>query len=146
MLAVHPDLIKVTNYTQNHATGLMRAAWGGNVETVQKLLAAKAEVDAQDRHGNTALMQAVLAATLRKSIKGFNCLVVDCLLKANADISLANREGKNVLQQMAEDHPLKPQVLAYCEKQKKQVVQNNQEVAQSADSSHDIPTSYCSIQ
>lgn len=69
-------------------TPLMRAAQVGEPKIAQILLARRADIDASDDDGNTALMFAV---------KGRHFRVVRLLLKHGADPTLRNAEGETAL-------------------------------------------------
>ncbi len=71
-------------YTATGTTLLHGAAQAGDEDSVQKLLALKADINAQDKHGMTPLM----AALLQK-----NTEVIKCLMQHNPDLSLQDRNG-----------------------------------------------------
>jgi ankyrin repeat protein len=70
-------------------TALMKAASKGCINTVQKLLSRRAEVNVRDSFGGTALIYA--------SGPWGNKEVIDALLKAGARINEQDSEGKNPL-------------------------------------------------
>lgn len=70
------------------ATQLMQAARGGQVETMQKLLAQGVDINTRDDKGNTALMLAVTHRQLN---------TVRMLLDRGADPALVNNEGLTAL-------------------------------------------------
>ena len=70
------------------AAQLLQAARGGQVETVQKLLAQGVAINTRDDKGNTAL---ILAVTYRQPN------VVRILLDRGADPALVNNEGMTAL-------------------------------------------------
>ncbi|PJB73639.1 MAG: hypothetical protein CO093_00235 [Alphaproteobacteria bacterium CG_4_9_14_3_um_filter_47_13] len=67
---------------------LLSAAYHGGTQTVNELIAAGADVNAQDGYGNTALMVAAKRA---------NRAIVELLLNEGADVNLKNREGDTAL-------------------------------------------------
>lgn len=69
-------------------TQLMAAAFDGDLDTVKKLLEAKAEVNAQDGDGATGLHRAILGAGVQ--VNDQHVAVVQALIKAKADTSLAD--------------------------------------------------------
>jgi ankyrin repeat protein len=89
-------------------TELMTAAFKGELDVVQKLLEAKAEVNAQDNDGATALHKAISGANTHA--KAPHIAVVEALLKAKADVNLtdegitplavANQAGNKVIIEM----------------------------------------------
>lgn len=79
------------------STALMYAAWGGDTETVRRLLEAGADVGARNRVGVTALMDAVL---------GRHPGVVRLLLEHGADPTARDRYGRSVFERaLMEPHP-----------------------------------------
>ncbi len=71
------------------ARPLLAAAGGGQVDTVRALLQAGAEIDAVDRHGNTALMEAVYRYS-NANPEPF-VRILDLLLERGADPDKMNR-------------------------------------------------------
>jgi uncharacterized protein len=71
---VYPTARQVENYTGLHA-----AAWAGDVAQIEKLVAAKADLNARDEHGRTPLHVATFARQ-REAIRA--------LFKAGADHAL----------------------------------------------------------
>lgn len=67
-------------------TPLMTAAFEGNLDQVKKLLDAKAEVNAQDFDGKTALYFAILGVGI--PAKAPRIAVIEALLKAKTDVNL----------------------------------------------------------
>ena len=74
--------------TTGRVTPLMKAAKEGNAEKVQELLAAGADVNAQDERGLTPLMWAA-----GNSFQN----TVQILLNAGADIDIKNNKGRTAL-------------------------------------------------
>ncbi|HRN78300.1 MAG TPA: ankyrin repeat domain-containing protein [Candidatus Dependentiae bacterium] len=79
-----------------HMTPLHRAAGNGQLEIVRLLVLHKADINAQDKYGNTPLHYA--------ASNGFED-IVRCLLVVNANISLENRKGQNAYAFTAKHHP-----------------------------------------
>jgi ankyrin repeat protein len=67
----------------------MQACQGGHKRIVKLLIKSKAEINTQDKKGNTALHYA--------STYGFQA-VVDYLLGKEADVSITNAQGKSCLE------------------------------------------------
>lgn len=79
----NPDLINLVNYYNE--TALIRGAFFGSLKVVEKL-ACKANVDAKDLEGKTALMKAASENKLA---------IVKCLLENNAAINAKDTIDRN---------------------------------------------------
>ncbi|MFI5333120.1 MAG: ankyrin repeat domain-containing protein [Candidatus Babeliales bacterium] len=91
-------------------TELMKAVGRGSrdVDEVRKLLAAKADVNEQNKAGETALCTAV-SAFERKDDKTF--AIIDLLLKHKANVTLINEFGETVLQVAEQIVGLDPKIV-----------------------------------
>jgi curli biogenesis system outer membrane secretion channel CsgG len=74
--------------TQNGSTALMQAAQKGNIAMINALLAAKADINAEDKKGNTALIRAASAGQTD---------AVKVLIKSGANVNALNNYGMTVL-------------------------------------------------
>lgn len=76
------------NYKENNRPMIAWAAQSGSVEVVEALINAKADVNAVDGIGQTALMRAVDMDQIN---------VVEILIKAKADVNVKTSDGKTAL-------------------------------------------------
>lgn len=77
-----------TKSIPNEETALMRRSGVGDVEAMKMLIAFKANVDRQDKMGQTGLMKAALARKRR---------AVKALLEAGADVFKTDHTGKTAM-------------------------------------------------
>lgn len=73
-------------------TALMSAATHGNAEMEEKLLQVGASIDAQDKNGNTAFMNAVKSTVGLKSVR--------ILIQHGANVDLKNNDGETALREL----------------------------------------------
>lgn len=86
------------NEKQRQRTPLMVAARSANVAAVSVLLDRGVELEAQDRHGNTALMLAAGGWNYNGKDKEEKCLdVVNTLLKSGANPNACGKRGQTAL-------------------------------------------------
>ena len=93
-------LVPIPAYTQDLNSGLVEAAKNGEIERVQALLNAGADVNAKDNDGKTVLMWAL-------DILGTNYAndTVKALLAADADVNAKDNDGRTALMWAAEKLP-----------------------------------------
>ena len=78
-------------------TALHIAAKAGRVRNVKQLVAARAQVDLQDRKGRTPLMYAIRGSSTKKPDRASQVNVVQILLDAKADVNLRDHDGLTAL-------------------------------------------------
>lgn len=88
VFAVILALMSVFAYAEDINTELRRAAQSGDTHKVQELIAAGADVNAEDKYGKTALMK---AADLGHTE------TVKALLAAGADVNAKRKDGRTAL-------------------------------------------------
>ena len=99
MLATNPSIVDEVYYECN---GLMQAAFLGHLTTVNKLFAARANINFQSLPGKiTPLMQACLREHYYD-----NSAVIHRLLEAGADVSLQDSHGRDASTYLPKNHPL----------------------------------------
>jgi WD40 repeat protein/ankyrin repeat protein/uncharacterized protein YecT (DUF1311 family) len=81
-------MVDVNTRDKDGDTSLIRQSREGNIEEVQKLLAAKADVNAKNKDGKTALMEASASN---------NVDVVQELLAARADVNIRDKDNETAL-------------------------------------------------
>lgn len=80
--------VKNLNYNSGMGTALMAAVMSGNIQIIEKLIAAKADLNQTDLYGKTALIYATF----------FNKTeIVKILIKADAKTNLKDNDGKTAL-------------------------------------------------
>src|SRR5215471_8361792 len=87
-LIVLAVLVGCAKHMKTEDAGLLAAARTGHSGTVKDMIAAGANVNAKDEHGNTALLEAA---------RNGHDDVVRALLAAGADIKAKNDDGKTAL-------------------------------------------------
>lgn len=101
---------KLLSNRNNKTTPLMMAAYAGKLEIVLNLLKSGAQVNAQDSHGQTALIYAILGDKNwpHKPLDENRKKIISLLLEYGADTDIADINGLNALYYYAQVAGLVP--------------------------------------
>jgi len=103
---IERDDINFNQKDINGDTPLIRASYHGHSKIVGKLVEAGADLNLQDKHGNTSLAWASSKHDIWPSGKGHN-KIVGKLIEAGADLNLQNSGGHTPLMHAAINHNTK---------------------------------------